>query len=285
MLKSFFAAYNGSPAAGAALEQCCFLASLTHGRIHLGNIVELSYEPAIATGMAAGSLEYTTSAPPIQAIDDLENFRKERESQAETYFGEGRRLCGQWTVACDTRCLLGYLEEEILNQARAVDILALGQSDAGSDPRKIGHLTEAIVRSSPQPVLIAKAPFAKPTEILILDNGGDRSLHALCVGAEIARRANLALELITVTPTREEGEAVSQRGIQYLGDQEVPFQNSIVAAPDTPDRELVTRLNNRPSALVLMGAFGESRLKEWLSGSTTRTIMQETRNPLILFRH
>jgi len=51
MLKSFFVAYNGSGAARAALEQCCFLASLTHGRIHLGNIIELSYEPAIATGM------------------------------------------------------------------------------------------------------------------------------------------------------------------------------------------------------------------------------------------
>jgi len=285
MLRSFFVAYNGSAAARAALEQCCFLASLTHGRIHLGNIIELSYEPAIATGMAAGSLEYTTAAPPIQAIDDLADFRKEREAQAEVYFEEGLRLCAQWAVACDTRCLLGYLEEEILGQTRAVDILALGQSDHAADARKIGHLTEAIVRSSPQPVLIATAPFTKPTDVLILDNGGDRSLHALCVGAEIARLANLALELITVTPTREEGEAVSRRAVQYLGDQEVPFQSSIVASPDAPDRELVTRLNDRPSALVLMGAFGESRLKEWLTGSTTRIIMQETRNPLILFRH
>jgi len=164
----------------------------------------------------------------------LASFRKEREAQAEVYFEEGLRLCAQWAVACDTRCLLGYLEEEILGQTRAVDILALGQSDHAADTRKIGHLTEAIVRSSPQPVLIATAPFAKPTGVLILDNGGDRSLHALCVGAEIARLANLALELITVTPTREEGEAVSRRGIQYLADQDVPFKARSWPRPTRP---------------------------------------------------
>jgi len=47
----------------------------------------------------------------------------------------------------------------------------------------------------------------------------------------------------------------------------------------------VRRLNEQPAALVLMGAFGQSRIREWLTGSTTRAIMQETRNPLILFRH
>ena len=285
MLKSFFVAINGSAPAAAALEYTCYLASLSGGKVHIGHIIELNYEPAIATGMVAGTIEYVAAAPPMQALDELAQYQKERQEQAEHFFGAARHICRRWGVACDTFCITGLLEEEILSQARAVDLAALGQSSHTTDARKIGHMTEAIVRSSPQPVLIATAPFQHPTELLILYNGGERSLHALCIGAQIARQAGLPIGLITVTPTREEGEMVGRRGSHYLTDHEVQFTSSIIASQEAPDRELVMRMNALPTALVLMGAFGESRIKEWLTGSTTRTILRETRNPLILFRH
>jgi len=44
----------------------------------------------------------------------------------------------------------------------------------------------------------------------------------------------LPLHLITVSPTRDEGEAVCRRGSQYLGDHEVEFKSTIIAA-ESPD--------------------------------------------------
>ena len=284
MLKSFFVAFNESDHAAAALRTTCFLASLTRGKVHIGTIIEINYAPVIATGMAAGTAEYLPGMPPVVAIEEMDSYRKEREAQAEQLFIEARKICDSFSVACQTHCLMGYLEEEILGQARSVDLVAIGQSSVGRDRQRIGHLTEAIVRSSPQPVLIATGPYAPPSDILILYNGDERAIHALCMGAEISRQGGIPLHLITVTPSREEGEVVNRRGSQYLSDHEVEFETSIIASQDEPDRELVTRLNDRPKALVLMGAFGESRIKEWLTGSTTRLILQETQNPMILFR-
>jgi nucleotide-binding universal stress UspA family protein len=68
-------------------------------------------------------------------------------------------------------------------------------------------------------------------------------------------------------------------------DHGVNAQSTVIATETTPAGELVRRLNERPRALILMGAFKESRLREWLSGSTTRTILQETRQPIVLFGH
>jgi nucleotide-binding universal stress UspA family protein len=284
MLKSFFVAFNESDHATAALHYSCFLASLTRGKLHVGTIIELPYAPVLATGMAAGTAEYLPGMPPVATFEELETYRKELEKQAETVLVEARRICNSFSVACQTQCLFGYMEEEILNQARSVDLVAIGQSSAGKDRRKIGHVTEVIVRSSPQPVLIATGPYEPPSDILILYNGDERAIRTLCIGAEIARQAGLPLHLITVAHSPEEGETVKERGAQYLRDQEVEFKTTIITAKGEPDRELVTRLNDRPKALVLMGAFGESRMKEWLSGSTTRLILEETQNPIILFR-
>ena len=284
MLKSFFVAYNGSEHAGAALDYACFLASLAQGRIHVGCVVEMNYASAISTGMAAGSIEYVTAAPMIESVEELAEERKAHEAQADAVLAQARRICEKWGVAHDTRRLGGWPDEEILVQALAVDLAALGKSDQAGNRQKVGHQAEAIVRSSPQPALIATAPFAHPTEIIVLDNGGERSLHALGIAAEVAHLARLPLRLITVSPTREEGEAVSRRGGQYLGDHDVEFQ-SVTIASESPDHELVRQLNEQPTALVLMGAFGQSRIREWLTGGTTRAILRETRNPLILFRH
>lgn len=284
MLKSFFVALTESEHAQAALHYACHLAALAQGKVHIGHIIEIPFEPAIATGLTAGSLEYMATIPPMQSTEEINAYRKEREAYAEGLFAQARAVCERHGVACQTHCLMGYLEEEILGQARAVDLVVIGQSDVEKDRKKVGRVTESIVRGSPQPVLIVTAPFAPPSDLIILYNGDDRALHALGVGAELARLFGVPLHLVTVTASEEEGEIVGQRASQYLSDHDVEFENHLIASMESPDRMLVDLLNSKPQALALMGAFGEWRVKEWITGSTTRTILHETRNPLMLFR-
>lgn len=285
MLKSFFVPINESAHAIAALQYACFLASAAHGKIHIGHIIEPTFEPAIAAGMMSGGIDYVTPLPATPSAEEIAQHRKEREALAEKLFEQARQVCAEWPVTCETGCWVGYLEEEILKKACCVDLIAIGQSSVGGDRRQIGQLTELVVRSSPQPVLIATAPFTKPSGVIVLFNSGERALHALGVGADIAALAGLPLTLVTLAPTRDEAEVVDMRGRQYLDDHEVVYKGEIIASTESPHNLLLKKLNDQPEALVLMAAFEHSRLKEWLAGSTTRTILQETRNPLMLFRH
>lgn len=285
MFKTFFVSLNESEHALAALQYACFLASLVKGKVYAGHIMTLTYGAAVSSGMAAGPVEYMSTPLPLHTIEDVIADQRAREEQAGRLLEKARHACTACGVACDTRLIFGDPAEEILKQARAVDLVVIGRAGAGQDRRKMSQLTEAIVRTSPQPVMIAGAPYAPPTGILVLDNGGERSLHALGFAAEIAALAGLPLYLAIVTSTASEGETVKKRACQYLHDHEIKIASLTMAPLEPSGEELIEVLDRHPNAFVLMGAFGKSRFKEWLSGGTTRTVLQEARNPLLLCRH
>ena len=151
--------------------------------------------------------------------------------------------------------------------------------------RRIGAQAESIVRASPQPVLIATAPYASPGAFIVVYDGSERAFHALSVGAEAARLAGLPLTLITTPATREECDSLRDRACHYLEDYDLDYRSLVIQPHEDVDRELAAHLNASPGALVLMGAFGESRLREWLIHSTIRAVLEHTLNPVILFRH
>lgn len=285
MLKSYFVAFNRSPHALAALEAACFLAAPVHGKIHVGHIIEIIHEPVISAGMLAGTIETMAVVPPVEAVREVETFRRESEAHARELFERAREVCARWGVACETACLRGYVEEEVVNRGRSVDLVAMGLAATAPRRRSAAGLAEAIVRASTQPVLIASAPFTAPGSIFVLYDGSACTFRALSHGAEIAHQCGLPLTLITAPASKEECEAVHQRACQYLGDWELKCETVVVRPREGVERELCKLLGERPEALVLMGGCDESRLKQWLIGSATRPILEHTANPVILFRH
>jgi nucleotide-binding universal stress UspA family protein len=284
MLKSFFVALNRSPHAMAALEHACFLAAPVHGKVHVGHVVEIIHEPVISTGLLAGTIETMAVVPPVESVREIEAFRRESAAHAAQLFEQARELCQRWDVACETVCLTGYVEEAVAMQAQMVDLVVLGQVASGP-VRHIAALTEAVVRASPQPVLIATAPFTPPSALFILYDGTPCTLHALAGAAEIARSTALPLTLITAPASKEECDAVHQRACQYLRDYELAYESLVVRPHAGVERELAARIREHPAALLLMGCFGESRLREWFLGSATRPILEQTLNPAIIFHH
>lgn len=285
MLKSYFVAFNRSPHALAALEHACFLAAPVHGRVHVGHVIEIIHEPVISTGLLAGAIETMAVVPPVEAVQEVEAYRRESAAHAEELFEQARAVCARWGVPCETVLMNGYVEEEVALQAQMVDLVAVGQVADPAGGRLIASQTQAIVRASPQPVLIATAPFESPSDVFVLYDGAPLSLHALNCGAEIARTAKLPLTLVTAPKSNEEAESVHQRASQYLRDYELEYDSWVMRPHDHVERELAAKINERPNALLMMGCFGESRLREWLLGSVTRPILERTRNPAIIFRH
>lgn len=285
MLKSFFVAFNRSPHALAALEVACFLAAPVRGKIHVGHIIEINHEPVISAGLLAGTIETMAVIPPVEAVHEVEAFRRESEAHARELFERAREVCVRWGVRCETACLRGYVEEEVVARGRVVDLVALGVALEAPRRRPAGALAESIVRASTQPVLLASAPFTRPSGLFILYDGSACTFRALSAGAEIAHHCALPLTLITAPTSREECEAIHQRACQYLGDWELKHESVVVRPREGVERELCALLGERPDALALMGACDESRLKQWLLGSATRPIVEHTANPVILFRH
>ncbi len=284
MLKSVFVAYDDSDSAKVALEYACLLASYVKGKVYVGHVIEAPIDPAFAAGMISGPMEDIPIMPP-QAAQDWENMRQEQEEEAREILDEGNEVCQTRGVNCETRMLNGYSEEEILEQAFGVDLLALGKQDPENEEDRIAPLTEAIIRNAPQPVLVAPKIFSAPHEIMMLYDGSERALHALAIATELAYVSELPMSIITAAPTVAEAKVINDQARQYGRDHGVDAQAILVGSEESPDDELLAKLKEHAQALLVMGAFGMLRVKEWLVGSTTITVLTELDNPVILMRH
>ena len=284
MLKSYYVAYDGSESAMAALHYACHFAALAQGKVYVGHVIELPADPAIATGMMAGSMEFMAAVPPSLTTQEIEQVRADREAQAGDLLERARKLCEAWPVACETVCSTGYREEEIQSQAQQVDVLLMGRQgiDRTADSGKIGHLTEALIRSAPQPVLVASRTFYRPEELVVLYDGRERAQHALSLAVELARMTSLPLIVVTACTEREECERIMQGADQFLRDHEVVYRHEEACGEHQPEENLLPVLAGHSTAMIVMGAFGESRVKEWIIGSTTRKILTHTAHPVLL---
>ncbi len=286
MLKSVLVAFDGSDPARAALDYGCWLATLFAGKIYTTHVIELPGEIPIGSAMVPGTMEMLSTVPTLTSTVDLEQYHQERREEAERMLGDACRQASGWGVPCQTRCELGFPFEKLKSQAESVDLLALGKfSLAAGKPPRLGRLAEPLARQVPQPVLLAAEPYSVPTEIVLVYNGGEQSHHALTLGAEIARLGNLPLRLLTLADSTEEQRHFAETATRYLADHGAPSHaHEGLAAGEGIEHALPARVGPA-DALVIMGAFGGSRLRQWLAGDPSLSLMRELPNPFIICSH
>ena len=285
MIKSLLVALNTSPPAQAALKAACWLGSAAQGKIYLVHVIQMPMDPALTTGMMAGSLDYTGGVGGETDPEELEVYRQRRKSEGQEMMEAASGRCRAVGVTCEGMCLMGYPEEELLRRADSVDLLAIGKHDVAERGHKIGRLTEGLIRGGAQPGRVTEAGFEPPDQVMVLYDGDDKGVHVLGLAAEVSRLTGLPMTVVTAGREEAEAKAVNERALSYLGDHEVEAESEVLAADESTDRLLLKWVLERPMGLVMMGAFGSIRVKEWLLGSTTRTMLRQTPNPTLLVRH
>ena len=212
----------------------------------------------------------------------MEERRAAQRAEASELLAKARKSCEERGVIPQTKLLCGRVIEEVSRESRAVDLVAIGKVGRKPPQQGIGSLTEGLIRSLHRPVWVSPQVFQAPDQVELLYDGSSLAGSALEVSAEIAQKGGFPLRVITVALTRQEAEQVASSTRTYLEDHDVEFTCLALAVTRDKDEELVRWTAVNPKAIVAMGAFGDSRLREWVFGSTTRKILGQTDNPLLL---
>ncbi len=285
MVKSILVAYDLSPAARAAFDAACWLATLFGGKLYLSHIIELPAEPPVGAAMIPGTMEMLTAVPTLTTTLEFQQYHDERRREAERLLAEACAEATRRAIACETRCDVGFPLDQLTEQARSVDLLAIGKFGHPEERPHVGRLAEPVARYIPQPVLMASPPFTTPGQIVLVYNGGDQARTALALAAELARFAAVPLSLILIAETEEHAERLRACASRYLADHGAVFTQESLITGGNIDEALRPRLADRPDALVVMGAFEGSRIMEWLKGHPTLSLIRELPNPFIVCSH
>ena len=174
----------------------------------------------------------------------------------------------------------GALVDVLGTLAADASLVVMGRRGEQSEFEKtrLGRQVERVVRSLRCPLLVAPRGFAEVRRVLVAFDGGDSGrrrlqwvarsplfacldIRVLTVGEESARQElDWALETLAAAGLRAEGRVVQGDAQEMIG-----LHADAVRAD-----------------LLVMGAYGRSRLHQLIMGSTTSMVLQESRIPVLL---
>lgn len=205
-------------------------------------------------------------------------------ARTEREFNEQASAAGlrnvEWRTAIDDPI------DAMTLHARYADLIVLGQSDRSDDSNTSPDFPERLVLAAGRPVLILPSVGKFPSigkRILVAWNGSREAIRAITDAIPILRLAD-KVDVMAVNPRRGEHGKVPGADIGlYLARHGVRVEvKADHGAEIDVGNELLSRAADLDVDLIVMGCYGHSRLKEWVLGGATRTILESMTAPALM---
>lgn len=280
MIKSILVCLDGSPHSDAACAYALHLTARLRARLAGLHVLD----SRMLEGPLMADLSGWVGAQPYGA--QLQQFRELMEQKGEAVLRAFDERCTQAGVEAETLLLMGHPARIILEQEARTELLVLGQRGEHAEwmGDLMGSTVERVIRHSIKPCLVVPETFAPPSRLLAAYDGSAHASQALREAAELAVALDLELVLLSVAEN-EDTEKANQRMKDGM---------NLVAAHGCRARSLVGRGKSaqiilesaqaEDCNLIVVGAYGHSRIREMILGSTTTTLVTRSPLPVLLVR-
>ncbi|MBS1300975.1 universal stress protein [Loktanella sp. SALINAS62] len=164
---------------------------------------------------------------------------------------------------------------------RAITIGKRGEGSAYASGH-LGSNLERIIRASKVPVFVASRAYKPIQKVLVAYDGSASAKVAITRMADSAVFADLDLTVLCIGQDTAKAQATADDAVAKLRDAGITA-TSRTAAGDPSDvlNDVVT---TDGFDLLVMGAYGHSRIRTLIIGSTTTAMVQTVRIPVLLYR-
>ena len=192
--------------------------------------------------------------------------------------------CADASLACEVIETVGHTSEEICMEAQRFDLVLLGHHTSFRKPDSDddASMLRRVLRNVPRPVVIAPE---KPR--------GGRSVLVACTGRLPAARAVYAFQssgldfgdpvhVLNVATDEKSAAAPAYRAAEFLRFHQIDAKALPIVSEAPPAQVILEQAAQLDARLIVMGAYGESKVREFFLGSVTRTILDQAEAPLFL---
>jgi nucleotide-binding universal stress UspA family protein len=179
-----------------------------------------------------------------------------------------------------TRLRQGDLLEEI---GTGFDLIVVGKRGEAADFAK-GHLgsnLERIVRGTKVPVLVAARAFAPMARVLLAYDGGPSAMRAVDHIAQSPLYKGLEVTVVSVGEAAQVAAGLSDAQARLKAAGIAAAVRNVTGQPDTALAKLV---EDESFQMLVMGAYGHSRIRSLIIGSTTTEMIRSCKVPIMLVR-
>jgi nucleotide-binding universal stress UspA family protein len=225
---------------------------------------------------ASATLMYAEHVPVTAIQRQLEAEREQasdiRAKVVERIAHEGLRM--EW------RSMEGRASSLLASAATVADVVVMSQDAADADP----PLVATVALAAGRPVLCVphSGSFLDcGRRILVAWNGSRESARAAHDALPFLQRAEAVRLFSAASPA--EGGASLEDAAAHLASHgaKVELRRAVLDGMD-PGIAILNAAVDWGADLIVMGAYGHSRLREWVFGGATRTILQSMTVPTLL---
>lgn len=259
---------------GPAMEFALDLAAKTGAR---ATGVALAIDPLVP-GFIAGPI-------PIQLI---EAAREEGLKTASVAIEQFEKLAAGYAVLAESRVaevLLGGISERFIAQSRVTDLIVVGQDDSVAPEPMRTDIIEAVLFEGCAPVLVVPTiakPVFSPKTIMVAWDGSRpaaRAVHAALPILALAERIEIMMVGAATDVPGEPGADLAT----WLARHDLKVNIEAIHNPGIDvSNALLNIASDRGVDLLVMGAYGHSRVREFLLGGATRDILATMTVPTLM---
>jgi nucleotide-binding universal stress UspA family protein len=273
MIETILVATDGSEAAAAAERYGVALAARLGTRIMGLSVVE----ERVTRGLRAEALG--VAAPPLEA---LEAFLAARAEAACRRLAAAARDKG---VECNGETTRGIADDAIVERGKQADLLVLGRDGehAGFRTALIGATVDGVLRKTSKPTVVVPAGAELSGPVLLAFDGSPGSRIAARLAVEIAGKLGESIHVFVDSKDKGRSAARFDEVRRLLGTLPVGVREA-ASTLGKPDDKIVDAAKEAGASMIVMGAFGRSRIHEYFLGSNSAAVVRSSPIAVLLAR-
>jgi nucleotide-binding universal stress UspA family protein len=178
----------------------------------------------------------------------------------------------------------GELVDTLIELESDIRLLVMGRQGEHGDSagEHIGSHLENVVRTLHRPILVVPADYSEPRRILVAFDGSATTRKAVEMVAASPLFRGLPCHVVMVGADKPEAHEQLEWARATLA--KAGFEVTATLRAGQVEEVLCAYRNEHAIDLIVMGAYGHSKIREFLVGSTTTKLIRQSKIPLLLLR-
>ena len=206
------------------------------------------------------------------------------QAHGRAILDDARALLDKAGVTATASLRRGDIVEAVAECEPHAAWVMIGKRGEAADFAK-GHLgsnLERVVRSAKKPVFVASRAFRPIGRLLVAYDGGASAMRAVDHVARSPLYAGLEATIVTVGADADKTARGLEDARAMLAAGGIEAQTRVVSGQ--PEAALGDLIEAEGFDLLVMGAYGHSRIRSLIIGSTTTEMIRSCKVPVVLVR-
>lgn len=178
----------------------------------------------------------------------------------------------------------GTLVDTLAEMENSIRLLVMGKQGKQADSigEHVGSHVENVVRTMHRPILVTPPTYRVPASLMVAFDGSATTRKGVDMIAGSPLFRGLPCHLVMVGADKEENRNQLAWARHTLEASKFEISSSIISGD--VETVLCAYRKEHDIDMLVMGAYGHSRIRRFLVGSTTTSVVQNANVPVLLLR-